>query len=49
MVGSLVGRDGVDGGSGAGGGDENKVLLVARTALRRGDALGDGSGDAART
>lgn len=49
VVRALVGGDGVDGGSGAGGGDENKLLLVAGIALRRGDTLRDRSGDAART
>lgn len=49
VVRPLVGGDGVDGGGGAGGGDESEGLLAAGVALRRGDALGDGPGAAART
>lgn len=49
VVRPLVGGDGAHGGRGAGGGEEHKVLLLAGVALRRGHALGGGSGDAART
>lgn len=50
MVCSLIRGDGVDGGGGAGGGAESKTVgLVGLIALRRGDTLGGGSRDTART
>lgn len=50
MVCSLIGGDGVDGGGGAGRGAESKTVgLVDLVALWRGDTLGSGSRDTART